>query len=176
MLDKDDERIYRYLLDGTFQGSFDLTTPSDHLEGITTDGYQSLVLDKEDGVFRYSLSGTFLNDSFALNASNSHAEGIATDGTSLWVVDKDVDQVFRYTTSGALVSASSVFPATHPEGIGVVGAAIWVVDKDTDRVLRFDKEWRTQRCRIVPLSSHCDRPRAPWRLEVHEALILVDAA
>ncbi len=98
------------------------------------------MLDSEAGVFRYSAFGIYQNESFTLAGTNEEARGITTDGVDLFVVDKDVDRVFRYSTSGTLLGSFNANPVKDPRGITTDGTYIWVVDRNTEAVHRFGME------------------------------------
>ena len=74
MVDKPDEKVYKYDSSSTANGSFDLTSVNSDPRGITTDGSSVWVVDKgDDKVYRYDISGTSL-DNFDLGSANTTPE------------------------------------------------------------------------------------------------------
>ena len=144
ILDKVDFKVYRYNTAGGPQGSFDVVTPSDSLEGITTDGASIWILNVDSGgngaVFRYSSSGTAQAVSFPLAAENSAPAGITTDGREFWVLDDNGGNglVFRYNLAGTPFGEPfSVAPVSQAGGIATDGTNIWVADRNTGRIYPF---------------------------------------
>ena len=144
VLDESEEKVYRYNMAGGPQGSFDVTTASDGLVGITTDGESIWILNVDsDGngeVFRYSASGTAQASSFRLAAANSAPVGITTDGREFWVLDDNGGNglVFRYNLAGTPIGDPfAVGPVSQPGGIATDGTNIWVADRNTGTVYPF---------------------------------------
>ena len=105
VVDKPDEKVYKYDSSGTANGGFDLTSVNSGPRGITTDGASVWVVDKgDDKVYRYDISGTSL-DNFDLGIANNDPRGITTDGTTIWVVDKSDREVYAYDSHTSPVYA-----------------------------------------------------------------------
>jgi hypothetical protein len=142
-------KVYVYDNSGALLGSWTAGTLASNaiVEGIATNGNDIWIVDaKSDKVYKYlgaatRTSGTaYASSSFNLNSGNKDPKDIVTNGVNLWVVnDSTTDKVFKYTTSGSLVSSWTITTsgATSPTGITIDPANvsnIWIVDSGADRV------------------------------------------
>ena len=139
VVDKDDEKVYKYDSSGAASGSFDLTSVNSDPRGITTDGSSVWVVDKDDDkVYRYDISGTSL-DNFDLVSANNDPRGITTNGTAIWVVDKSDREVYAYDTSGTSTGGFDLDPTnSDARGITTDAASFWVVDENDRKVYVYD--------------------------------------
>ena len=140
VVDKSDDKVYRYELSGALTGSFALVSANNDAEGITTDGSSIWVVDKGDKVvYEYDLlSGASLG-SFNLTNANGDPKGITSDGITIWVVDKEDKVVYKYDITGASIgSFALVSDNGDADGIATDGISAWVVDKKDKRVYRYN--------------------------------------
>ena len=145
--------VYVYNNRGGLLGSWTAGTlaTTATVEGIATNGTDVWIVDaKSDKVFKYTGAASRLSgsqnaaSSFNLNSTNTSPKDIVTNGVNLWVVnDSTTDKVFKYTTSGVLVSSWTITTpgATSPTGITLDPANVsnlWIVDSGTDSVYQYN--------------------------------------
>jgi RHS repeat-associated protein len=116
ILDRADDRIYRYAGAASRRGGQQPPTDSLQLHqdnrdgyGLATDGDRFWVVDKNAGaVFVYNLNGTFLGR-WSIDPQNKQPTGITLDpggSRDVWIVDLHHNAVFRYENSKSLLSGS----------------------------------------------------------------------
>jgi RHS repeat-associated protein len=135
ILDRADDRIYRYAGAASRRSGQQAPTSSFQLHqqngdgyGLATDGNRFWVVDKNAGaVFVYSLSGNYLGR-WSIDPENKQPTGITLDPSGsqdVWIVDRHRNAVFRYENAKPLLTGArnaadsfSLGPGNvRPEGI-----------------------------------------------------------
>ena len=139
VVDDDDQMVYLYHPQGTFQGSYALDTQNGSPRGITTHTRTFYVADAGDEETYEYLAGFSLLGSWSQTSGNTSSEGITTDGSSSWVVDGGDDSVYKYDLDGGFISETPLRAGNRAAtGITTDGTFIWVTDSGDDSVYKYD--------------------------------------
>ena len=152
VVDKTDDLIYKYGINGSFlvfpNGdtpspgvSVELTSSNNDPEGLDVISTGFLVLDEQDRkIYKYDIYGASTGD-FSLDSSNDDGHGVTADGTFAWVVDHNDDKVYKYDLEGNRISTGDFELAadnTNPRGITSQGTSFWIADRDKDQVFKYN--------------------------------------
>lgn len=93
--DIDDDKVYKYQMDGTIVDSFYVPeTISPH--GITTNSnYIWVSCTVNDRAYKYQMDGTYV-DSFSISETTGTGYGMGNNNISMWILDAGNNRVVRY--------------------------------------------------------------------------------
>jgi len=136
-----DDTVHKFTMEGIPVDTWDVTGYGGYTEGITTDGSNIWVVNRQDDeVYKYTMAGSYISSwDISGQVTHAYAYGITTDGSFIWIVDPDADEVYKYTMAGGYVgswdtSGQGVFPT----GITTDGVNIWLVDTVHDEVYKYN--------------------------------------
>lgn len=144
--DTTDDRVYRFLKDGTYTGfSFSTAAAGAAPIGIVYDGTHLWIVDNSaDRLYRYTTAGVYTGTNFSTaTAGATGPMDAAWDGTYIWVlnfISGGEKRVYRFNAAGAYTGYSFDISAvsTFPNGIAWDGTHFWVADDGGDgKVFRF---------------------------------------
>ena len=135
VVDKYDDKVYKYTVTGIYLSSFDLHNDNTAPVGITYGENAFWVAnDNNDKVYKYSTTWEY-QSSFDITGA---ARGIVYTGTDLWVVDTDSDKVYTYSTAGEYQSSFDLDDVNaSPYGIALGKGSYWVGDNNDDKVYKY---------------------------------------
>ena len=129
--------------------------------GITSDGRYFYVVDSvDDRVYRYNLSGNYIDYFSTSGAGSAAPDGIATDGIYLYIADFGDDEIYRFTLSGTYQDSFDTNSSgnTDPYGVATDGTYIYVTDRAGAEVYRYTMTGSYQNSFDTAASGNDD----PW--------------
>ena len=163
VVDREDDKLYAYVLKGTDKGDrvtgkeFDFHSDNAHALGVWSDGTTLWASDHEDDqVYAYVLvpeSGQSLGDrvsgkEFDFHSDNGSAAGIWSDGATMWVADGGDDQMYAYVlvpesgqSLGDRVTGREFdlrSDNANPSGVWSDGAIMLVADRVNDYIYSYE--------------------------------------